>query len=116
MLTWIRRWLYAVALLGAFAVAAWWFVQQTSSYARLETLIRRHPVVADEVGKVSSIHLPFFGYGMDVTAGRVDLNFSVRVAGSTGEAGVHADFVEGAITDAYLLSADGQTIPMVIQH
>lgn len=116
MLTWIRRWLYAIALLGAFVFAAWWFVQQTSSYARLEALIQRHPVVAEEVGKVSSIQLPFFGYGMDVTAGRVDLDFSVRVSGSKGKGGVHADFVDGAITDAYLLTAEGQTIPLVIQH
>lgn len=116
MLTWIRRWVYAIALLGAFVTAAWWFVQQTSSYTRLETLIKRHPVVADEVGKVASIQLPFFGYGLDVTDGRVDLDFSVRVTGSKGRAGVHADFVDGAITDAYLLTAEGQTIPLVIQH
>lgn len=114
MLSWIRRWLYALALLGAFATAAWWFVQQTSSYARLETLIQRHPVVADDVGAVSSIRLPFFGYGLDVTDGRIDLDFRVHVTGSKGTAGVHADFVDGAITDAYLLTAEGQTIPLVI--
>ena len=116
MLTWIRRWVYAIALLGAFATTAWWFVQQTSSYSRLETLIQRHSVVADEVGKVSSIRLPFFGYGLDVTDGRVDLNFSVHVTGSKGKAGVHAAFVDGAITDAYLLTAEGQTIPLVIPN
>lgn len=108
--------MYAITLLGAFVVAARWFVQQTSSYARLETLVRRHPVVADEVGKVSSIRLPFFGYGLDVTDGRIDLDFSVHVSGSKGNAGVHADFVGGAITDAYLLTAEGQTIPLVVQH
>ena len=116
MLTWIRRWVYAIAVLGAFVTAAWWFVQQTSSYARLETLIQRHAVVAAEVGKVSSIQLPFFGYGLDVTDGRVDPNFSVHVTGSKGEASVHADFVDGAITDAYLLTAEGHTLPLVIQR
>ena len=116
MLTWIRRWLYALALLGAFATGAWWFVQQTSSYARLDTVIQRHAVVAVAVGEVSSIQLPFFGYGLDVTDGRVDLDFSVHVTGSKGKAGVHADFVDGAISDAYLLTAEGQTIPLVIPH
>ena len=114
MLSWIRRWLYALALLGAFATAAWWFVQQTSSYARLETLIQRHPVVADDVGAVSSIRLPFFGYGLDVTEGRIDLDFRVHVTGSKGKAGVHADFVDGAITDAHLLTDEGHTIPLVV--
>ena len=116
MLTWIRRWVYAIALLGAFAIAAWWFVQQTSSYARLDALIQRHPVVADEVGKVSSIELPFFGYGLDVADGRLDPNFNVHVTGSKGKAAVHADFVDGAITDAYLLTAEGHTIPLVLQR
>ena len=116
MSSWIRRWVYAIALLGAFATGAWWFVQQTSSYARLETLIQRHAVVADAVGEVSSIRLPFFGYGLDVTDGRVDLDFSVHVTGSKGKAGVHADFVDGAVSDTYLLTAQGQTIPLVIQH
>lgn len=116
MLTWIRRWVYAIALLGAFATAAWWFVQQTSSYARLEALVRQHPVVVDEVGKVSSIRLPFFGYGLDVTDGRIDLDFSVHVSGTKGTAGIHADFVGGAISDAYLVTAGGQTIPLVVQH
>ena len=116
MLTWIRRWVYAIVLLGAFATAAWWFAQQTSSYRMLDTLIRRHPVVSVEVGKVSSIKLPFFGYGLDVTDGRVDPNFGVLVTGSKGEARVHADFVDGAITDAYLITADGHTIPLVIQR
>ena len=116
MLTWIRRWVYAIALLVAFAIAAWWFVQQTSSYARLEALIRQHPVVASEVGKVSSIDLPLFGYGLDVADGRVDLDFSVRVSGSKGTGGVHADFADGSITDAYLLTDEGQAIPLLIQH
>ena len=116
MPSWIRRWLYAIALLGAFATAAWWFVQQTTSYTRLETLIRRHPVVAAEVGNVSAIRLPYFGYGLDVTDGRVDLDFSVHVTGSRGKAGVHADVVDGAISDGYLLTDEGQTIPLVIQH
>ena len=116
MPNWIRRWVYTIATLGAFVLAAWWFVQQTSSYARLETLILRHAVVAGEVGRVSSVQLPIFGYGVDVTDGRVDLDFSVRVSGSKGKAGVHADFVDGAITDAYLLTAEGQTIPLVIPH
>lgn len=114
MLTWIRRWLYVIAVLGAFAIAAWWFVQQTSSYARLERLIQRHPVVADEVGKVASIRLPFFGYGLDVADGRVDLDFSAVVTGSKGKAGVHAAFVADAITDAYLITDDGHTIPLVV--
>lgn len=114
MLTWIRRWVYAIAVLGAFAVAAWWFAQQTTSYRRLEALIQHHPVVAGEVGKVSSIRLPFFGYGLDVTDGRVDPNFGVRVTGNKGEAAVQADFVNGAIADAYLVTADGHTIPLVI--
>ena len=114
MLTWIRRWLSALALLGLLVVAAWWAMQQTTSYAQLETLIQRHPVVADEVGKVSSIRLPFFGYGLDVTDGRVDLNFSVHVTGSKGKAGIHADFVDGAITDAHLLTEEGHTIPLVV--
>lgn len=114
MLTWIRRWVYALALLGGFAVAAWWFAQQTTSYTTLESLIQRHPVVAQQVGKVSSIRLPFFGYGLDVTDGRVDPNFGVRVTGSKGEASVRADFVDGAISDAYLITPDGHTIPLVI--
>ena len=70
--------------------------------------------MTDEVGAVSSIRLPFFGYGLDVTDGRIDLDFRVHVTGSKGKAGVHADFVDGAITDAYLLTAEGQTIPLVI--
>lgn len=114
MLSWIRTWLYALAVLGALIVAAWWFVQQTSSYATLDTLLRKHPVVSGEVGKVSSIRLPFFGYGVDVGDGRLDLNFNVRVTGSKGEATVHADFVDGATTDAYLITAEGSTIPLVI--
>jgi hypothetical protein len=114
MMSWIRRWAWAIALLAAFATAAWWFVQQTSSYARLASLIQRHPVVADEVGKVSSIQLPFFGYGVEVGDGRLDLNFSVRVRGDKGHAAVHAEFADGAITDAYLLTADGSTIPLVL--
>jgi len=116
MLTWIRASLYAIALLGASVAAAWSFVQQTTSYGRLDALIRRHPVVADEVGTVSSIRLPFFGYGLDVTDGRVDLDFSVHVTGSKGRAGVHADFVDGAVRNAYLLSDEGQTIPLVIDR
>ena len=114
MLTWIRRWVYAIATLGAFVIAAWWFVQQTTSYATLETLIQRHPVVAGEVGNVSSIRLPLFGYGLDVTDGRVDPDFGVRVTGSKGEASVHADFVDCAITDAHLITRDGHTIPLVV--
>jgi len=114
MPTWIRRWVYAIALLGAFAIVAWWFVQQTSSFTRLETLIQRHPVVAAKVGKVSSIRLPFFGYGLDVTDGRVDLNFNVHVTGSKGTAGIHADFVDGAITNACLLTDQGHRIPLVV--
>jgi hypothetical protein len=116
MLNWIRRWLYVVATLGAFAIASWWFVQQTTSYRRLDTLLRHHPVVAGQVGEVSSIRLPFFGYGVDVTDARVDPNFNVRVTGSKGEAWVHAEFVDGAISDASLNTADGSTIPLVIQR
>jgi hypothetical protein len=114
MLTWIRRWVYAIAVLGAFVVAAWWFVQQTSSYNALASLIRRHPVVAGQVGKVSSIRLPLFGYGLDVTDGRIDPDFGVRVSGSKGEASVRAAFVDGAISDAYLVTPDGHTIPLVV--
>ena len=100
MLSWIRNWLYALAVLGGFIVAAWWFVQQTSSYSRLDAMLRKHPVVAGEVGDIASIRLPFFGYGVDVVDGRLDPNFNVLVTGSKGEASVHADFVDGAITDA----------------
>ena len=114
MLTWIRRWLSALALLGLLVVAAWWAMQQTTSYAQLETLIQRHPVVADEVGTVSSIRLPFFGYGVAVMDGRMDPNFRVRVLGSKGEGEVRADFVDGAMTDAILITPAGNTIPLVI--
>ena len=114
MLSWIRKWVYAIAVLGGFAVAAWWFVQQTSSYSTLDAMLRKHPVVSGEVGKVSSIRLPFFGYGLDVTDGRVDPDFNVKVTGSKGEASAHAAFVDGAITDAYLITPEGHTIPLVI--
>ena len=114
MLSWIRKWLYALALLGGLIIAAWWAMQQTSSYARLQALIHRHPVVADEVGKVSSIRLPFFGYGVDVTDGRMDPNFRVRGVGSKGEGVVRADFVDGAIADAILITPGGHAIPLVI--
>ncbi|MEF9976954.1 MAG: hypothetical protein RR969_11370 [Thermomonas sp.] len=114
LMTWIRRWLSALAVLGLLVVGAWWAMQQTSSYARLETLIQRHPVVADEVGEVSSIRMPFFGYGVDVTDGRMDPNFRVRIIGSKGEGLVRADFVDGTITDAILITPTGNTIPLVI--
>ncbi|HSD17256.1 MAG TPA: hypothetical protein VLC71_08380 [Thermomonas sp.] len=116
MLTWIRRWISALALLCLLIVGAWWAMQQTTSYARLEALIRQHPVVADEVGKVSSIRLPWFGYGLDVTDGRMDPNFRVQVIGSKGEATVRAEFIDGTIADAYLLTAGGHAIPLVLQR
>lgn len=114
MLIWIRRWVYAFVLLGGFILAAWWFVQQTSSYARLEALVRKHPVVTGEVGEVASIRLPLFGYGLDVTDGRVDPDFNIRVSGDKGDATVRATFVDGAITDAHLVTAEGHTIPLVV--
>ena len=114
MLSWIRNWLYALAVLGGFIVAAWWFVQQTSSYTRLDTLIHKHPVVIGEIGKVASIKLPLFGYGLDVNDGRIDPDFNVHVTGSKGEATVRAAFVDGAIADAHLITAEGHTIPLVV--
>lgn len=116
MLSWIRNWLYAIAALGGFAVGAWWFVQQTSSYSTLDRMVRTHPVVSTEVGEVSSIQLPFFGYGLAVGDGRLDPNFNVRVIGSKGQASVHADFVDGAITDAHLVTAEGYTIPLLLRR
>lgn len=116
MLSWIRTWLYALAVLGALVVAAWWFVQQTSSYAALDTLLRKHPVVSGEVGKVSSIRLPLFGYGVSLGEGQLDPRFNVRVTGSKGEATVRADFADGALTDAYLITAKGSTIPLVVMR
>ena len=103
-----------LALLGLLIVGAWWAMRQTASYARLEAMIRQHPVVADEVGEVSSIRLPLFGYGVDVTDGRMDPDFRVLVAGRKGEASVRADFVDGAIVDATLTTAEGHTIPLVV--
>ena len=116
MLSWIRNWLYALAVLGGFIVAAWWFVQQTSSYAALDTLLRKHPVVSGEVGKVSWIRLPLFGYGLARGDGQLDPNFNVRVTGSRGEATVRAEFVDGTLTDAYLITAKGSTIPLVVMR
>lgn len=114
MLTWIRRWAYAAALLGASVVVAWWFARQTASFATLDSLVRRHPVVAGQVGEVASVSLPLFGYGVVVTDGRLDPHFRVHVVGAGGEAVVQADFVDGRIADASLMTSTGHTIPLVV--
>jgi hypothetical protein len=44
----------------------------------------------------------------------MDPNFRVRVVGSKGEGVVRADFADGAIADALLITPAGHTIPLVV--
>jgi hypothetical protein len=65
---------------------------------------------------VSSVRLPLFGYGLALGDGQLDLSFNARVTGSRGEAAVRADFVDGTLVDAYLITAKGSTIPLVVMR
>lgn len=111
----IRRWVPGLLALAAIVVGAWWFMQQTASYRALDAMLRSHPAVAAEVGQVTAIKLPLFGYGLDWTDAKVDPRFDVRVVGSTGQIQAHADFRQGVITDAWMRTPDGGTVPLAVR-
>ena len=112
MLDWLKKWITGAIALCALAALAWWFMQQTSSYQTLEATIRSHPAVSAQLGRVTQVKLPFFGYGFDWTDAKVNPKFSVHVIGARGEATVHAEFQSGRITNAWMATTGG-TMPLV---
>ena len=67
LFSWIRTWLSGLLFLAAVATGAWLFAQQTPSYRQMADLVRTHPAVAEQIGSVTDIKLPFFGWGIDWT-------------------------------------------------
>lgn len=115
MMKWLGKWLSGAVVLAIAIVGAWWFVQQTASWQALDAMIRGHPAVGEEVGKVESVKLPLFGWSLDWANAKVNPEFDVRVAGTQGEARVHAVFRDGAATDAWMVAADGTQVPLLVK-
>ena len=114
MIAFLRKWISGVLALCALLVGAWWFFQQTASYRQVDALVRSHPAVASEVGKVTGIQLPFFGWGIDWTDTHLDPRYDVRVSGTEGSASVHVEFRGDAVSDAWMTTEGGDTVPLMV--
>ena len=86
LLSWIRTWLSGLLFLAAIATGAWLFAQQTPSYRQMADLVRTHPAVAEQIGSVTDIKLPFFGWGIDWTDGQLNPSYNATAIGSKGQA------------------------------
>lgn len=116
LLSWIRTWLSGLLFLAAIATGAWLFAQQTPSYRQMADLVRTHPAVAEQIGSVTDIKLPFFGWGIDWTDGQLNPSYNVTAIGSKGQAAIRSEFRDGKMHNAWMTTSSGIPVPLLVQQ